>query len=538
MSLLGKKRTKRDDEDEKVRYNLIIVTNYNLLFKKEYEQMFGIKGEEPKKDENNSEKEDKNNILKKEEKIENKDIKIVEITINLPKKEKIKSRTYKKEKKIINIEEKPIISLFPVSSQTDNKKKIEIKEEKNEVIKKITNNSIFNTKPMDNPFLSFNDNKETINKENNIDKPKLSLFGNLNNKDEKKEVKPQISLFGNKNNNNNKDEKKEIKPQLSLFENQNNNNSKEEKKEIKPQISLFGNQNNNKEENKETKPQPQPSFPEKTNDDKDNKNNNTSLFGNSLFSSNNNKSLFSGNFSLFSGNSNNNSNSLFSGNGGKSLFGNNNNKPLFSNTNNNNNEKNSIPLFSNNNISNPFSQIKGELFLKNISNNNNSDNKKNESLFGDNANNEENEEDDERDKPKTKYVAEPLKAQDYSNYSKLYNTHLSNLFLYSKAEKKFISKGNGFFSIEKTKEDNKQHQAVVVFRNQTGNKLVEGFVDKTIDKFDIYNKEFNYVVSFGIIMMSDGKPELGFIKIPFKNEENANELKDAFGKAIKFLEEK
>ena len=108
--------------------------------------------------------------------------------------------------------------------------------------------------------------------------------------------------------------------------------------------------------------------------------------------------------------------------------------------------------------------------------------------------------------------------------------------MYNKNEKKYISKGNGNFSIEKTKDENsKQHQAVIVFRNQTGNKLVEGFIDKKFDKIDINNKDFNYVVSFGIIMMIEGKPELGFIKIPFKNEENANKLKDAFDKAILFL---
>ena len=102
-----------------------------------------------------------------------------------------------------------------------------------------------------------------------------------------------------------------------------------------------------------------------------------------------------------------------------------------------------------------------------------------------------------------------------------------------------MSKGNGFFSIEKTKDEkNQKHQAVVVFRNQTGNKIVEGFIDKKFDKFDIYNKEFNYVVSFGIIMMNDGKPEFGYIKIPFKSEENANALKDAFEKAILFIEGK
>ena len=180
---------------------------------------------------------------------------------------------------------------------------------------------------------------------------------------------------------------------------------------------------------------------------------------------------------------------------------------MFSDNSGNINDKNNTPLFSNNNI--------------------------------DGGEGEGEDEDDDRDKPKTMYVGEPLKSQDYSNYSKLYNTHLNNLFLYNKKEKKFISKGNGNFSIEKTKDENsKQHQAVIVFRNQTGNKLVEGFIDKKFDKIDINNKDFNYVVSFGIIMMIEGKPELGFIKIPFKNEESANELKEAFGKAILFLDGK
>ena len=249
-----------------------------------------------------------------------------------------------------------------------------------------------------------------------------------------------------------------------------------------------------------------------------------------MFWSNNNKPLFTSGNNLFA-NTKTNNNSLFSEN----LFGNNNNNS----TNKQSENNNSTPLFSNNIISNPFSQIKGESFLKNIIDNkdnkpNNNENK--EVLFGEN--NDEGE-DDERDKPKTKYNAEPLKSQDYTDYDKLYSVHLNNLFLYNKEEKKFISKGSGFFSIEKTKEEkSKIHQAVVVFRNQTGNKLVEGFVDKKFDKFDIYNKEFNYVVSFGIIMMVDGKPELGYIKIPFKNEENSNQLKEAFAEAISFLGEK
>ena len=111
--------------------------------------------------------------------------------------------------------------------------------------------------------------------------------------------------------------------------------------------------------------------------------------------------------------------------------------------------------------------LKEESSLKSILNNKNNDNNTNNNIDG----GEGEDEDDERDKPKTMNVGEPLKSNDYSNYSKSYNTYLNNLFLYNKKEKKFISKGNENFSIEKTKDENsKQHQTIIVFRNQTGNK--------------------------------------------------------------------
>jgi hypothetical protein len=241
--------------------------------------------------------------------------------------------------------------------------------------------------------------------------------------------------------------------------------------------------------------------------------------------------------------SNDNKTSLFSNNNALFSFGNQDNKPLFSN--NITNENNNTPLFANNNIfSNTFSQIKGESFLKaNFNDSTNDENKKNlgESLFGDNLKDEKpnnDDDDDERDKPKIVYISEPLKAQDYSNYSKIYNSHLNKLFLFNQNEKKYISKGNGFFSIEEAKEEkDKPHQAVIVFRNQTGNKIVEGLVDKKFDKVEITNKDFNYVVSFGFVMMSEGKPTLGYLRIPFIDEQKAKDLKEAFTKAISFINE-
>ena len=61
MSLLGKKRVKRDEEDEKVRNNDITIQN--LLFKKEYNQMFGIKEEEPENEVNKNNNNIENTVL-------------------------------------------------------------------------------------------------------------------------------------------------------------------------------------------------------------------------------------------------------------------------------------------------------------------------------------------------------------------------------------------------------------------------------------------------------------------------------------------
>ena len=522
MSLLGKKRIKRDEEDEKVRHNHIILLK--KLFKKEYNQMFGIKEEEPLIEDNIKIPEEKNLEGYKKE---NKEIKIIETTINLPIKEKIKSKSYIKGKTELIKDEKSTINIVS-TSENKSDKKIEIKKdvfEKNDENKKekekekdkneLNDKNIFNTKVSDNPFKnsSEKDNKDSIKEKNNNEKSN-SLFGKINNKD----IKDNKEITENKQ-----------APIISLFGNVNDKIENKEKTENKAAVSLFGNIN-------------------------DKNNNKQFLFSNtnSLFSANNNP-LFSGdkNISLFSNTTNNNKALFFGNNNNNYLsFGNNiDNNSLFSNNIGNINDKNNTPLFSNNNnISNPFSQIKGESFLKTISNNNNNENNKNNNgsilgIISDNTKKEGEgegeDEDDERDKPKTIYVGEPLKSKDYSNYSKLYNTHLNNLYLYNKKDKKYISKGNGNFSIEKTKDENsKQHQAVIVFRNQTGNKLVEGFIDKKINKLEINNKDFNYIVSFGIIMMVEEKPELGFIKIPFKNEENANVLKNAFEKAILFLDEK
>ena len=466
MSLLGKKRIQREEEADNVSHNFLILKN--ILFLQEYSKMFGIKEEEPPKEEDNEGKIEG-------QKIENKEIRIIETTIILPKNEKIKQKIVKKENVKINDkkgEQRHIISLIPIStSKKEISKKIEEKKEvskdKNEK-NNINNNSIFNSKPIDNPFSCLIGNKNGETKENNNNP--INNNNNINSSTDN-----PFTLFGNKNNEDKKEKSK----------------------------SLFGN-----------------------------------TFIKDEKADNNNSSLFSNNTPLFSLNNNNSNNkSLFSQNEGKSLFSGNEGKSLFSGG------ATSPFLFQNNNI-NPFTQIKGDSFLNSLKDNTNNKNENNKnaktvSIFDDNLENYDDGEDDERDKPKTKYVAEPLKAQDYSEFDKLYSTHLNNLFLYNKTEKKYISKGNGFFSIEKSKDEkNNKHQAVVVYRNQTGNKLVEGFVDKKFDKIYIYSKNFNYVVCLGIVRIVDGKPELGSIKIPFSSEEDANVLKEAFNNALQFLNEK
>ena len=421
MSLLGKKRIKRSEEDDKV-----IKIFYNLIIFQEYAKLAGIKEEEEPKDELNENEKENNENNKTELKIQNKEIKIIENVINIPIKERIKNTTIKKDsknKKIEKIEKKE-----EIKENTDN-------NNKNDKEKKITENPFAFLVKKENE-VEENLEKENNNKESDNNNKEKSIFADFINKNKNK------SLFGDI---------------------VNTDNTK----------SLFNSQNDEKNE-KNGKDNPE--------------SNKFSLFGNTL---------------LFSNKDNNNTNakkSLFSNNAGKSLFG----------DNNNNNNSNNTPtlLFSGINIpKNPFQDIKGDAFVKGLFNNNNNNNKSenndkknNNSLFDAGDDNDENS--DEDDKPKNNYIAEPLKSQDITQFSKLFNLNINNLFLYNKTEKKYISKGRGFFSIEKTKDEkSEKHQAVVVFRNHAGNKLVEGFLDNKFNKFNIFSKDFDFVVCFGIIMI-------------------------------------
>ena len=55
-----------------------------------------------------------------------------------------------------------------------------------------------------------------------------------------------------------------------------------------------------------------------------------------------------------------------------------------------------------------------------------------------------------KEKPK------PLVSQDFSNYEKKYNSYIENFYVFSRITKKYVSKGNGFLSVEISKDKNKK----------------------------------------------------------------------------------
>ena len=331
MSLLGKKRTKRSEEDDKV-INYI----FNKIILQEYAKLAGIKEEEEEIEEKHEEKKEENNNKKQND--ENPEIKIIENTINISSKERIKNTTTKKESKNKKIE---IKENDEHKKELFSKEKNKEKEEKKEIKK------------------DKKDDKE--NKDEN-----KSLFGNL--------FKEKQSLFGN----NNKETTKSLFGVPLKFDKKDESN------------------NNNEKDKNQTKEV-----------------NSGSIFGNIP---------------------------LFSNNGGKSLF---------NNDNNNNSTASTQLLFSNkNNITNPFLDIKGDTFVKSLfsnkpENNQNKTTEKGNALFegGDDGSDKS----DENDKPKTDYVAEPLKTQ--SDYSKIFNLNIHNLFLYNKAEKKVYIKREWIFLV-------------------------------------------------------------------------------------------
>ena len=233
------------------------------------------------------------------------------------------------------------------------------------------------------------------------------------------------------------------------------------------------------------------------------------------------KSLFGENEKGFTGglfgdlnNPENNQKSLF-GNTGGSLFG---------------NITSGGSLFGN--IKNEDQKKEGGLFSGN--------------LFDFSKINKKEEEDEEEgddnigksNSPKHEYNPEKEKESENGNKKK-YVKKMNDVYLLDKKEKKFISRGEGFLSIEIQeieKDGKKERFAILIYRNTIGGIIFEGLLDSKVNKFDSYEKKLKKVCHIFFLMKDDKNvPSLAQAKIPFTSEEDVKEFGDKYKNAIKYL---
>ena len=223
----------------------------------------------------------------------------------------------------------------------------------------------------------------------------------------------------------------------------------------------------------------------------------------------------------------------------KSLFGNNNSNSLFGNNNSNSlfGSNNSNSLFGNNNSTSLF-QNKSIFDFSNI-------NKKNENEDNDDKNEDDNEENDNNGKSNSPNPYNPENdTNDQVNkngFKKIYVKRIDNFYLFEKSENKYISRGNGFVSIETSNKDNKK-LAVIMFRNNIGSLICEGILNKKINKFDSYEKKFKHIghcVFLRKVIKENNEEDIEFsqCKIPFLNENDVKQFGDKYKEAIEFINE-
>jgi hypothetical protein len=122
-----------------------------------------------------------------------------------------------------------------------------------------------------------------------------------------------------------------------------------------------------------------------------------------------------------------------------------------------------------------------------------------------------------------------------SIYTKKYNKEVENIFIFVKEENKFVSKGKGYLSLEFAEVDGKKI-AVVVFRNNMGSKIIEGFLNSNLKKFEKYVKNFKHVASFSFLQKGkSGKFEIGHSKVPFAREEDLKEFEKVYNDILASL---
>ena len=212
---------------------------------------------------------------------------------------------------------------------------------------------------------------------------------------------------------------------------------------------------------------------------------------------------------------------------------------LFASTNNNTSTGslfgNTSSLFSNTNSNSLFN------FTSFSKDNNNSN-----SFFNNLTKKEEAKESDDEDNKEDVFGDEPQKeeeptklVQQESSFDKKFSQHIDKIFVYKKDEKKYVSKGNGYLSVETAKETEKAKMAVVVFRNQMGTKIIEGFLNDKLKKIETYMKNYKYVASFSYIEFNEKKePIVGFAKVPFTHDEELKAFEKGYNEALEYLTKK
>lgn len=158
---------------------------------------------------------------------------------------------------------------------------------------------------------------------------------------------------------------------------------------------------------------------------------------------------------------------------------------------------------------------------------------------------EENEEEGEGDdnigksnSPKHEYNPEKEK-EEKDGLKKKYIKKMTDVYVLDKNLKKFVSRGEGFLSIEcqEIEKDNKKERfAVIIYRNTIGGIIFEGILDIKVNKFDSYEKKLKKVCHIFFLMKGEGDaPSLAQAKIPFTSDDDVKEFGDKYNNAIKYL---
>jgi len=278
-----------------------------------------------------------------------------------------------------------------------------------------------------------------------------------------------------KSKNGNSDDKNESKKEqqtYSIFSNH--------KKDGEIKESFSGNLFKIQEENKQNDNNPQPS----------------TIFGNNtLFSSSQNN--------LFSFNSQ--PGSFFNSTNNTGLFG---NQSLFSNSNSQTNFFN-------------FGNVSGNSFFKNA--------KKESDDEGDGEEGGE----DEKQEDNSLEAFKPNKEDLNSPYLKKYNKLIETFYLFNKETKKYISKGEGYLSLEYT--DKPSKVGVLVFRNKMGSKIFDGIITAKFEKIESSVRNFKYLSIISTIQKNKEKFDLAMIKLSFSREDEFKEFENSFKEIIALL---